>query len=475
MTAFTVPFMGRALAELLLLGLVCGPVGFFVFARRLSFTADALTHTVFPGVVIGFLAGGASGLLAGALTAALLTAVVLTLITRRGGVTDDAATAVLLTSMFAIGVALVSRKPSYTADLTAFLFGRLLTVSPAQVAATAVLVALILAGLAMLARALLFRAFDPAGAAAAGYRASWLDLWLNVLVALVVVATVQAVGTILVVALLVVPPAAARLVSTRPIPIVLLSTALILLAGPLGLWLSWTASVDHGVPLGAAPTVVLLLVLAYLLALATAALRRAPAAAETRPTPLSAVGCRVSAGPEGCLVGPEGPVSPSRASAPGGVSVRSAVGCRVSAGAEGCLVGPEAPVSPSRASAPGGVSVRSAVGCRVSAGAEGCLVGPEAPVSPSRASAPGGVSVRSAVGCRVSAGAEGCLAGAEAPVRASRPPVPAGGAGPDGPVGVAGLDGTAGCAGQDGSLGGGRTAASGGSGGRAGVSAGRTA
>jgi ABC-type Mn2+/Zn2+ transport system permease subunit len=271
---FAVPFMGRALLELTLLALVCGPVGFFVFARRLSFTADALTHTVFPGVVIGFLAGGATGLLAGALLAALLTAVVLTLLTRRGGVTDDAGTAVLLTAMFAIGVALVSRKPSYTADLTAFLFGRLLTVSPAQLAETAVLVGLILAGLAVLGRALLFRVFDPAGAAAAGYRPFWLDLGLNVLVALVVVSAVRAVGTILVVALLVVPPAAARLLAARPVPIALLSTALILLAGPLGLWLSWTASVDHGVPLGAAPTVVLLLVSAYLIAAGIGAVKR---------------------------------------------------------------------------------------------------------------------------------------------------------------------------------------------------------
>lgn len=260
---FTVPFMARALTELALLALICGPVSVFVFARRLSFVSDALTHTVFPGVVIGFLAGGVEGVFLGALVAALLTAVVLTLLARGGALSDDASTAVVLTAMFSLGVVLVSRRPSYTADLTSFLFGRLLTVTPRQIAETAVLAVVILALLAVGARALLFRTFDPAGAAAAGYRIGWLDLWLNVIVALVVVAAVRAVGTILVVALLIVPAAAARMLTERLAVMALLGTGLILAAGYAGLLVSWTASVDHGIALTSASAVVLLLVLAY--------------------------------------------------------------------------------------------------------------------------------------------------------------------------------------------------------------------
>jgi ABC-type Mn2+/Zn2+ transport system permease subunit len=260
---FTVPFMGRALAELALLALVCGPVSVFVFARRLSFVSDALTHTVFPGVVIGFVAGGVEGVAAGALAAAVVTAVVLTLLTRGGEVPDDASTAVVLTAMFSIGVAIVSRRSSYTSDLTSFLFGRLLAVTPQQLAGTAVLAVVILVLLLIGARAFLFRTFDPAGAAAAGYRIPWLDLWLNLLVALVVVAAVRAVGTILVVALLIVPAAAARLVTARLLPMAVLGAALILLCGTAVLWMSWTASVDYGVSLPSASSVVLLLVLGY--------------------------------------------------------------------------------------------------------------------------------------------------------------------------------------------------------------------
>jgi manganese/iron transport system permease protein len=270
---FTVPFMGRALAEIALLALICGPVSVFVFVRRLSFVSDAITHTVFPGVVIGFLAGGIEGIAVGALVAGIVTAVVLTLLTRGGALSDDASTAVVLTAMFSIGVVLVSRRSSYTSDLTSFLFGRILTVTTRQLAETAVLAVVILGLLLIGARALIFRTFDPAGAAAAGYRVAWLDLWLNIIVALVVVAAVRAVGTILVVALLIVPAAAARMVTARLMGMAVLGTALILLAGYGGLLASWTASVDYGISLTSASAVVLLLVLAYLLLLPLGLLR----------------------------------------------------------------------------------------------------------------------------------------------------------------------------------------------------------
>lgn len=271
---FTVPFMGRALGELALLALICGPVSVLVFVRRLSFVSDALTHTVFPGVVIGFAAAGLDGVFAGALVAGVITAVVLTVLTNSARLTDDAATAVLLTAMFSIGVVLVSRRTSYTSDLTSFLFGRLLTVTTQQIVETAVLAVVILAGLAGTVRALVFRAFDPAGAAAAGFRVGRLDLWLNVLLALVVVAAVRAVGTILVVALLIVPAAAARMVTDRLAVMAVLGSALVLVSGYLGLLLSWTASLRYGISLTSGSAVVLLLVLGYLVLLPVRGLRR---------------------------------------------------------------------------------------------------------------------------------------------------------------------------------------------------------
>ncbi|WP_433041803.1 metal ABC transporter permease [Dactylosporangium sp. CS-033363] len=277
---FQIPFMGRALVELLLLAVLAGAVSVHVLTRRLGFVADAMTHTVFPGVVLGFLTGGIGGVFPGALLAAAVTAVLLTAFTRVRRVTDDTALAVLLAAMFAIGVVLVSRRSSYTADLTSFLFGRLLTVTTGQITQTALVAGVVLLTLALLRKELLLRAFDPQGAAALGYPIWLLDLILNLAVALVVVAAAQSVGTILVIALLVVPAATGRLVADRLGPITAVGVAAAALSGYLGLAVSYHASVGYGLRLAGGATVVLTLVAVYLLTmLVTALVRRRPAVA----------------------------------------------------------------------------------------------------------------------------------------------------------------------------------------------------
>ncbi|MEV4455644.1 metal ABC transporter permease [Microbispora sp. NPDC004025] len=271
---FQLPFMARALVELVILGALAGTVGVLVLLRRLAFVSDTLTHTVFPGVVIGHLMAGDGGIFWGALAAGVLTAVLLTLLTHRRRVSEDAALAMLLTTLFAVGVVVVSRQTGFTSDLTAFLFGRVLTVSEEQLAQTAVVTVVVVALLAVLRRPLLLRAFDPEGARAAGVRVGLLDLVLNIAVALVVVAAVKAVGTILVIALLIVPAAAARCLSDRLAVIVPLACLVGAAGGWLGLVVSYEASVGHGVRLASGATVVLVLVALYGLAHAAGAVRR---------------------------------------------------------------------------------------------------------------------------------------------------------------------------------------------------------
>jgi manganese/iron transport system permease protein len=271
---FTLPFMGRALTELLLLGVLGGVVSVFVVLRRLAFVSDALTHTVFPGVVLGFLVGGTGGVLWGALVFAGLSAVLLTLLTVNRRVPEDAALAILLTGFFSVGVVLVSRRSSYTSDLTAFLFGRVLTVDRGQIVTTLVLAVLVLGTLAVLGKELVLRTFDPSAAAALGYRVPWLDLALNLVVALVVVAAVRAVGTVLVIALLVVPGAAARLVSDRLGRLLVIAVGIGMLGGWLGLVVSYDVSVRRDVRLGSGATVVLVLVALYAVAAVYGSVRR---------------------------------------------------------------------------------------------------------------------------------------------------------------------------------------------------------
>jgi manganese/iron transport system permease protein len=270
---FRLPYMQRALAEVLLLGALAGVVGVFVVLRRLAFVADALTHTIFPGVVIAHLLD--RSLLLGALAFGVLTALLLTGITsgsRRVGA--DAALAILLTSFFSLGVVLVSRTRTYTADLTVFLFGRVLAVDRADLLQTLALAALVGGVLWGLRKELLLRAFDPDGATAMGYRTAALDLVLNLLIALVVVAAVKAVGTVLVVALIIVPAAAARLLADRVATTAVLAAALGAAGGWLGLAASYEVSVDRGIRLAAGATIVVVLVAGFALAAAVAPLRR---------------------------------------------------------------------------------------------------------------------------------------------------------------------------------------------------------
>jgi manganese/iron transport system permease protein len=263
---FQVAFMQRALLAVLVLGVLAGAVGVFVVLRRLAFVGDALTHTVFPGVVIAFLIG--QSVFLGALAAALLSALLLTALTSTRRVTQDAGLAILLTSFFAVGVVLVSREQSYTSDLSAFLFGRILAVDWPVLIQTVVVAAVVLATLVALRKELLLRAFDEQGAAAMGYRVDVLDLVLNVLVALVVVAAVKAVGTVLVIALIIVPAATARLLVDRVALMTAISCALGALGGWLGLAISYDVSIQRGVRLASGATIVVVLVACFIVALA---------------------------------------------------------------------------------------------------------------------------------------------------------------------------------------------------------------
>lgn len=302
---FALPFMGRALATVAVLAVAAGVVGLGISFRELEFVSDGLVHAVFPGLVIGAAFGGSSGVLPGALIAAMIAAVLFTLLERRGG--SDAAIAVVLTGLFSLGVVLVSRQEGYVSQLQELLFGRLLTVTQAQLWQIVAVAVLAIGIMLCTGRAQLFRAFDPAGFAAAGFRPLATDIALAMAVALLVVAGVQALGVLMVLALLTVPMATARLLAPRLGLLVPIAVLVPLAAGVLGLWLSFSWSVGGDARVSPGALVVLLLVAAYALAVLTrTVLTRAGL---TRPVPLrsprrtrtarGSVAVGGSAGPDG--------------------------------------------------------------------------------------------------------------------------------------------------------------------------------
>jgi zinc/manganese transport system permease protein len=282
--AFALPFMARALTVLIVLSLVAGVVGVLVNLRGLEFISDGLTHAVFPGIAIGFVWGGREGLFAGAMIAAIIAAVVLTLLVRTR-IPTDAAIAIVLTAMFSVGIIVVSKETAYSGQLEQLLFGRLLTVTALEVVQTVIICGIALLLIAFTLKEQVFRAFDRIGAEAAGYRVVILDVTLNVAIALVVVAASSAVGNLLVLAVLIVPGAVARLATGQLRPLFGIAAGFAAMAAWLGLALGYQASIGAGVDLPSGATVVLVLVAGYAIALvarlAVDRVRRPPPAARS--------------------------------------------------------------------------------------------------------------------------------------------------------------------------------------------------
>jgi len=260
--AFSLPFMARALGTVAVLAVAAGIVGIGISFRELEFVSDGLVHAVFPGLVIGAAVGGTAGLLPGAVVAALAAAVLFTVL----GAEDsgrDAAIAVVLTGLFSLGVVLVSRQQGYVSQLQELLFGRLLTVTELQLWQIVAVSLIAVTLMALTLRAQLFRAFDPAGFEAAGFGPRRTDLALISSIALLTVAGVQALGVLMVVALLTVPMAVSRLVSRRFSLLIPIAILVPLLAGSLGLWLAFDWSVGTGATVSAGAVVVLVLLAIY--------------------------------------------------------------------------------------------------------------------------------------------------------------------------------------------------------------------
>jgi manganese/iron transport system permease protein len=237
-------FFIRSLIASALVGTVCAVVGTYVVLRGVAFIGDAIAHAGFPGIVIAYLLGWP--LYIGATLAAVATALSIGVVTRRAGIRQDTAIGVLFAGSFALGVFLFSTIQGYVADLFSFLFGNVLAISTTDLIALSVLGLAVIAIVALLWKELLYATFDPLGAAASGIRTDWLELLFLALVAITIVVSLQAVGIILVVAMLVTPAATAQLVTVRFTRLMLAAAAIGVASAILGLYISYWLDVASG-------------------------------------------------------------------------------------------------------------------------------------------------------------------------------------------------------------------------------------
>ena len=253
-------FMQRGLVAAVLVGIVCAVMGAFIVLRGLAFIGDAVSHAAFPGLVIAFMLG--IPLYIGGAIAAVVTALGIGWVARRGGLRFDTAVGVLFAGMFALGIVLFSTIDDYVADLFSYLLGNVLGITFEDIVQVAILGAIVLAVVFVLRKEFLYASFDPAGAAASGLPVEWLDYLLLGLIGVTIVVSIQTVGIVLVVAMLVTPAATGQLLVDRFWDLVRVAIVVSIVAAVVGLYASYYLNVASGASIVLVETVCFALALA---------------------------------------------------------------------------------------------------------------------------------------------------------------------------------------------------------------------
>ncbi|MBI4285500.1 MAG: metal ABC transporter permease [Chloroflexi bacterium] len=261
---FQFAFMVRALIISVAVGIVAPIMGSYIISRGLALMGDALSHAILPGVVAAVLLGVSP--FVGTIPAAVIIAILIGYLSRRIGFSEDTTIGILFVGLFALGLAMLSIVRGLAVRLEDILLGQILGVGWGDVAATVGLGVLALLLLYAFHKELVFATFDPVGARVAGLPTGFLDNLLLVVLALVIVVALQAVGIILVLAMLIVPAATARLLVRRFAPAMLVGALLGVIIAIAGLYLSFYLNLPSG------PAMTLVAVILF--AVAVAARRR---------------------------------------------------------------------------------------------------------------------------------------------------------------------------------------------------------
>jgi manganese/iron transport system permease protein len=241
-------FMVRGLVAAVTVGVVCAVLGTYVVLRGMTFFGDALAHAILPGIAVAYLLGGGAQapLFWGGLVAGVGTALGIGALSKTGQVREDTAIGVIFAGMFALGVALISTVRNFSVDLTHFMFGNVLGVSPSNLALTLIFGALVLLLVVAFYKEFLVISFDPVLAQILRIPHQTFRYLLLVMLAVTVVVALQTVGVGLMVAMLVTPAATASLLARRLPVMMALAAGVGALSAVVGLYLSYYVSVASG-------------------------------------------------------------------------------------------------------------------------------------------------------------------------------------------------------------------------------------
>ena len=244
-------FLQKALLTSIIVGIVCGVIGCFIILRGMALMGDAISHAVLPGVAISYALG--INFFFGAVFTGVVTAIGIGFVSQNSRIKQDTSIGIMFTAAFALGVILITVLESST-DLYHILFGNVLAVRPSDVWITLIIGLIVLISVYVFYKELLVTSFDPTMAEVYGLPVRLIHYFLMTLLTMATVASLQTVGIVLVVAMLITPAATAYLLTDRLSVMIFLSAAIGASASVIGLYFSFTYNLASGATIVLAAT-----------------------------------------------------------------------------------------------------------------------------------------------------------------------------------------------------------------------------
>ena len=236
-------FLQKALLTSVMVGIICGIIGCFIILRGMALMGDAISHAVLPGVAISYMLG--INFLIGAVVSGIITAIGIGFVSQNSRIKNDISIGIMFTAAFALGIILITLMKSST-DLYHILFGNVLAVRPSDMWITLGIGTFVVLSIFLLYKEFLVTSFDSTMAQVYGLPVRLIHYFLMTLLTLVTVASLQTVGIILVVAMLITPAATAYLLTDRLSTMLFLSAGIGTIASIVGLYFSFTYNLASG-------------------------------------------------------------------------------------------------------------------------------------------------------------------------------------------------------------------------------------
>lgn len=253
-------FLQKALLTSVMVGIICGVIGCFIILRGMALMGDAISHAVLPGVAISYMLG--VNFFFGAVISGVITAIAIGFVSQNSRIKHDTSIGIMFTAAFASGIIIITMLKSST-DLYHILFGNVLAVRSSDMWITLGISLIVLGAVYLFYKELLVTSFDPTMGAAYGLPVRFIHYFLMTLLTMVTVASLQTVGIVLVVAMLITPAAAAYLLTERLWVMIFLASGIGVISSIVGLYFSFTYNLASGATIVISSTAIFILVFLF--------------------------------------------------------------------------------------------------------------------------------------------------------------------------------------------------------------------